>query len=121
MVRRCRTVNPEEGREVVALIGRPVVGHHALDRHAMSGKEGERAPEEGDGVVLALIGRQFGIGEPGGVIDGDMERLPAGAALTALTSVIAGDAMADAVDAAELLAVDVDELARPFALVALVF
>ena len=69
-------------------------------------------------MVLALVGQQLGVGQARGVIDGDVERFPAGAAPAALTSAIAGDAMTDAVDAAELLAVDVDEFARPFALVA---
>jgi hypothetical protein len=47
-----------------------------------------------------------------------MQRLPAGAAFAALVGAVAGDAVADAVDAAEFLAVDVDQLARPLSLVA---
>jgi hypothetical protein len=41
-----------------------------------------------------------------------VEIFPASAALVALPGAIAGDAMADAVDAAEFLDIEVDELAR---------
>ena len=41
-----------------------------------------------------------------------MDELPADAALVALTGAVAGDAVADAVDPAELLDVDVDRFAR---------
>jgi hypothetical protein len=41
-----------------------------------------------------------------------MQVFPAGAALAALAVAITGDAVADAVDATELLDVDVDQLAR---------
>jgi hypothetical protein len=44
--------------------------------------------------------------------------LPAGPALVARAGAIAGDAVADAVDAAELLDVDMDEFARRVALIA---
>ena len=47
-----------------------------------------------------------------------MDKLPADAAAVALAGAVAGDAMADPVEAAELLDVDMDHLARGFALVA---
>ena len=52
-----------------------------------------------------------------GVVDADVDELPAGAARAALPA-IAGDAVADALEAAELLDVDVDQLAGLLALVA---
>jgi len=50
--------------------------------------------------------------------DGDVQGLPAGAARPAPAPPNAGDAMADAVDTAELLGVEVQELARSLALIA---
>jgi hypothetical protein len=53
------------------------------------------------------------------VVDGQMQILPADAAARALPGAVAGDAMAHAFEAAELLDVDVDQLARLVALVSL--
>src|SRR5260370_641287 len=47
-----------------------------------------------------------------------MEELPSDAAAVALALAVAGDAMADLVELAELFDVDVDHLAGPLALVA---
>ena len=102
--------------EVVAAIGRAVVGHDALDGDAMGGEEGQRPGEEGAGAFLLLVGQDLGVGEPGGIVDADMDQVPADALL--LAAAVAGDAMADAVDPAELLGVDVDQLARCGPLVA---
>ena len=46
------------------------------------------------------------------IVDADVDELPADAPAVALTGAIAGDAVADFVEAAELLDVDVDHLAR---------
>ena len=77
---------------------------------------------EGNRTFLALIGQQFGVGQTRGIIDGDVQELPTqpppDAAPIALPGAIAGDAMADAVDAAELFDLDVDQLARLLTLVA---
>lgn len=59
----------------------------------------------------------LGIGEPRAVIDGDVERLPAPAALAALPAPVTPVAVADTIDAAELVGVDADHLARPLLLV----
>jgi hypothetical protein len=47
-----------------------------------------------------------------------MDELPANAAAVALASSVASEAMADLIELSEFLDVDVDHLARPFALVA---
>src|SRR5258706_14248331 len=52
------------------------------------------------------------------VVDGDVSIFPAGGLTAAMAGAPAGDAMADAIEAAELLDVDVDDLARLLALVA---
>ena len=46
-----------------------------------------------------------------------MDELPANAAAVALACAVAGDAMADALEAAEFLDIDVDHVARMLALV----
>ncbi len=51
------------------------------------------------------------------IVNTDVDELPADAAAVALTGVIAGDAVADLVEAAELFDVDVDHLARRLALI----
>ena len=45
------------------------------------------------------------------VVDADMDELPADAAAVALAGAVAGDAMADPVETAELFDIDVDHLA----------
>ena len=52
------------------------------------------------------------------VVDADVDELPADAAALVRTSPIAGDAVADALETAELFDVDVDHLAGLLALVA---
>src|SRR5690606_24728250 len=98
--------------------GGTIIRHDALDGDAMGFEPSEGVAEEADGAVLGLVGHQRGVGEARGIIDGDVEELPAGAAPAALAGAIAGDAMADAVDAAELLGIEVDQFAGPLPLVA---
>ena len=67
---------------------------------------------------LALGLHDLAEGDARGVVDADMDELPADAAAVALAGAVAGDAMADLVELAELFDVDVDQLAGPLALVA---
>jgi hypothetical protein len=92
------------GAEVGAAIGRSVVAHAALGDDAEAG-------EPGHGALLALVGRQFSLGEARGIVDGDVQVLPAGAAVADHAAAMAGDAMTVPVDAAELPGVDVDRFA----------
>src|SRR3954466_14746282 len=94
-----------------------VGGHDPCDGDAEARIGGKGGFEEGDGAFLALVGQDPGEGDAGGVIEGDMDELPAGAAGPALPAV-GGDTVALTLEAAELLDVDVDELARLRALVA---
>ncbi len=66
--------------EQLRAIGRTVVGHDPLDGDAVVGEPGHGALEEGGGVVLAFGGQQLGIGQPRGVIDADVQEVPAGMA-----------------------------------------
>ena len=104
--------------EGLGAIAGAVVGHHARDGDAEAGVVGDGGLEEGDGALLLLVGQDLAEGDARGVVDADVDELPADAAALALAGAIAGDAMADALEAAELLDVDVDQLAGMLALVA---
>src|SRR5687767_6095132 len=101
----------DKALEEMASVGGAVVGHDALDGDAMGLEEGEGAGEEGAGALLPLVGKNLGVGEAGGIVDADVQVLPADAAVFDHAAMLAGDAVADAVDLAELLGVDVDEFA----------
>jgi hypothetical protein len=70
---------------------------------------GDWAFEKAGGGRGSFIGKYLGVGESGGVVDGDVDELPADATDSGCT--VSMDAMTDAADAAELLDVHVDELA----------
>src|SRR5215213_2881949 len=102
-----------------------VVAEHALDGDAHRREPDDRALEEAGGCRSQLVRQLLGIGEPGGVVDADMQELPARRAAPLrpgldLRAPIAGDPVAGAAlaDPPQLLDVDVDELARSLALVA---
>ena len=99
-------------------IARAVVGHDTLDRHAQARIVSDRRLEEGNRAGLPLILHHPAEGDPGGVVDADMDELPADPASIALTGPITGDAMADSIEFAELFDVDMDEFAGMFALIA---
>ena len=105
-------------------VGGAVVGQDPLDGDAVSLVVGDGATEEAGRGRRAFVCEDFGVGEPGVVVDGDVDELPACQATAAAGPVIAtrpafaGQAAADALagaalDPAQLLDVDVDELARP--------
>jgi hypothetical protein len=105
--------------EVVAAIGIAVVGHDPLELDAVAGEPGERPFEEGNRAGLALVRQDLGVRQARGVIDRDVQVLPADATVAVdHAGPAAGDAVADAGDLAELLGVDVDELTGTLALVA---
>ena len=58
-------------------VGRAVVGHHPLDGDAQPGEPGQSAAEEGHRTFLALVGEDLAVGEPGGVVDADVQEVPA--------------------------------------------
>ena len=93
-----------------------VVGHHPLDLDPVAAEEGEGAAQEAGGGRAFLVVEHLDVGEPGRVVDGDVHELPADPAR--LRAPVAVDAVAGPADPAELLDVDVDELAGPGPLVA---
>lgn len=88
--------------EGLRFVAGAVVSQDAGYRDAEAGVLGDRRLEEGDGAFLALIGQDLRECDAGSVVDADMDELPAGAAGLALLR-IAGDAMADLTEGAELL------------------
>jgi len=98
-------------------VGEGVVGHDPLDAHAEAGEPGGGTGEEAGAGRAALVGQELGVGEAGGVVDRDMQVFPADPARP-VAAAVAGDAVAEAGDLAELLAVEVEQLAGGGALVA---
>jgi hypothetical protein len=104
-------------------VGGAVVGQHALDDDAVAREEGSGAAQEGDGGGRFLVTKHLGVGESAVVVDRDVDVFPADG--RAAMPVFVGEgwlvvvaAAADpfpgaTLDPAELLDVDVHELARP--------
>src|ERR1700683_3913915 len=88
----------------VRAIGGASVGHDARDRDPERLEVIEGAGEEGGGGLLALVGQDFGVGHARMVVDAYVGDLEAGAKAAFLVS--AGDPRTDAVEAAELLGVE---------------
>src|SRR3982750_3835748 len=95
-----------------------IISHHTGNRDAKARVVGDRGLEEGDRALLLLVRKDLREGRPGGVVDADVDELPSDAPALAMTGSIAGDAMADAVEAAELFGIDVDQFAGMLTLVA---
>jgi hypothetical protein len=99
-------------------IARAVVGHDPGDSDAEALVVGQGCLEEGDGALFLLVGHDLREGDARGIVDGDVDELPADAAAVALAGAITGDAVANPLEAAELFDVEVDHLAGRCALVA---
>src|SRR3954453_2683147 len=104
--------------EGLGAIAGTIVGHHTGNRDAKVRVVGDRGLEEGDRALLFLVREDLREGHAGGVVDADVDELPSDAPALALTGSIAGDAMANAVEAAELFDIDVDQFAGMLTLVA---
>src|SRR3954463_6222909 len=104
--------------EGLGAIAGAIVGHHTGNRDAKARVVGDRGLEEGDRALLLLVREDLRKGHAGGIVDADVDELPSDAPALALTGSVAGDAMADPVEAAELFDIDVDQFAGLFALVA---
>jgi hypothetical protein len=81
------------------------------------GEPGQGSLEEPDGGHGPLVGEDFDVGQPGGVIDADMDGFPAGPVGVASWSLTEGP-FAGLGEPAELLDVEVDQLAGMAAAVA---
>ncbi len=88
-----------------------VVGHDALHVDAMLGEPGDRSFQERDAGGAFLVGEDLDVGEAAGVVDRDVDVLPAGLVGAPVALAAAGDSMTGTFEPAELLDVDVDQLA----------
>ena len=88
------------GKRLGAVAG-AVVGHDAQDADAKARKVGQSGLQESDGALLPLVGQDLDESDARGVVEADVDELPAGAAAPGGTR--AGDAVADLLEAAELL------------------
>src|SRR5262249_57310169 len=108
---------PADFGEGLGTIAGAVVGHDACDVHAEAAVVSDGLLEEGDGALLFLITPDLGEGQARCVVDRNVDELVAGAAAFALLTIMC-DAVAGSDEPAELLDVDMDELAGQFALIA---
>ncbi len=72
----------------------------------------------GDGAAFSLILHDLAEGHAGGIVDADVNELPADPASIALAGAIVGDAMPDTIEFAKLFDVDVDQFTGMPALIA---
>src|SRR5436190_14559639 len=95
-----------------------VVAHHPLDGDPHGAKPLAGAPDKARGRLPTLIAQDLGVGEAGGIVDADVDELPAGSAQKAPMvadpgtvgpdPAVAGHPVAGNDDPPELLDVDVD-------------
>lgn len=101
--------------EVGGAIGGPAIGEDALDLDAMSLVEVEGLVESVEDVFDLFAWKKAGEAESGMIIDGDMKTFDAGVAIT--LGAITGGTDAGAREAAQLLDVEVKQLAGVIAFV----
>jgi hypothetical protein len=90
-----------------------------LEADAELGEVGDGGLEENDGALLALVGHDLDEGDARGVVNADVDKLPADAVVTVNeTRRAPGDAMSHRADASEFLDIEVDQFAGMLALVA---
>ena len=98
-------------------VGVAVVCHQPLDRDAVGTVEADGAAQEADRRDRPFIAQDLDVGKAGGVVDADVDELPATAAGRVPAAGV-GAVTEAALDRAQLLDVDVDQLARSGALIA---
>jgi len=103
------------GEELGAISG-AAIGEDALDRDPMSGIERDGLVESGEHTRGLFVWEERGEGETGMIIDRDMEALDAGPWVA--EGAVAGGAHSRTREAAQLLDVQVEELAGVVAFVA---
>ena len=101
----------------VGLSSTVAITHPLTDLEAEACVVGDGGSQKGGGAPLLLACHDLGEGHAGVVVDSDMDELPTHASAVALAGPVAGYAMSDPVEQAELLDVDMDHLARLLALV----
>ena len=97
----------------MAAVADAVVGDDAAHADAVAGEPDHCAGKEARAAVAGLVVEDLDIGEPGVVVDADVDEFPADAVVLAAPG--PGDAVAGLVETGELLDVEVDQIARPAA------
>ncbi len=95
-----------------------IVSHDAFDGNAEAPEVGDGGEQERDGAFLLLVGEDFSTRYPRMVVDSHVDEFPACALTAAIACAASGDAVAHAAETAELLNVEMDDLAWFLALVA---
>ena len=104
------------GAEVAGTIAGTVVGEQAANGDAVQGVEGECGVQEGDGGFALLVGQHAGEGKAGVIVDGDVQRLPAGELRAAAPTTVAPQG--DPLIAGHALDVEMQQIAGSGMLVA---
>ena len=94
--------------EVMGIEAGAIVGEHTAGGDAEALEVGDGFGEEAGRRLGGFVRIERRVGDPGVVVDGDVEELPACAA--GLVPGVAGDAMASLDDAGELLDVEVQQI-----------
>src|SRR5271165_1781561 len=106
-------------RERFGSIAGTVVGHDTLDSHAEACVIGDSGLEERDRAFFLLVFHDLAEGDPGCIVDADVDELPADAAVAIDDACLpSSDPMAHGSDPSKLLNIDMNELARLLALIA---
>src|SRR5207244_3621610 len=95
-----------------------IVSHDAFDGNAEAPEVGDGGDQERDGAFLLLVGEDISTRYPRMVVDSDVDEFPACTLTAAIACAASGDAVAHAAETAELLNVEMDDLAWFLALVA---
>src|SRR5262245_33634479 len=102
--------------EAMRAEGRSVVGQDAMDLHPEAGEILDTGLQEGAGAARAFISLHLGETETSVIVDRNKQTFPTDTAHG--MAAIAGDPMTHALDAGELLCIDVHHIARMSVLVA---
>lgn len=111
----------ESAGEQPRAIGRAVVGHHPLAPHPETREPVQGPGQEGRGILAAQAGQDFGLGQATGIIDGDVQMVPADASAFALAGAIAADPVSDALEAPQASDIEMEQFAGAADRVAQVF
>src|ERR1700746_3160915 len=95
-----------------------IVSYDAFDGNAEAPEVGDGGDQERDGAFLLLVGEDLSTRYPGMVVDSDVDEFPACTLTAAIACAASGDAVAHAAETAELLNIEMDDLAWLLALVA---
>lgn len=88
-------------------ISRTVIGHHPLDGYPLTSEPAQGAQEKPRCGRLALVGQHLDVGQPSGVIDGNMHEIPTCPAISTAPP-CACDAVPRPIETPELLYVEMD-------------